>query len=63
VLPQQFLQQMKVGARLFAVVGDPPAMAARLITCTGAGVYISIDLFETSVAPLAHAPAGERFSF
>ena len=63
VLPQQFLQQMKVGARLFAVVGDPPVMAARLITCTGEGVYNSIDLFETSVAPLAHALAGERFSF
>jgi protein-L-isoaspartate(D-aspartate) O-methyltransferase len=63
VLPQQFLQQMKVGARLFAVVGSSPAMAARLITCTGDGVYSSIDLFETSVAPLAHALAGERFHF
>lgn len=63
VLPQQFLQQMKVGARLFAVVGSPPVMAARLITCTGDGAYSSIDLFETSIAPLANAPAGERFSF
>jgi protein-L-isoaspartate(D-aspartate) O-methyltransferase len=63
VLPQQFLQQMKAGARLFAVVGNPPVMAARLITCTGDGVYNSIDLFETSIAPLANAPAGERFSF
>jgi protein-L-isoaspartate(D-aspartate) O-methyltransferase len=54
---------MKVGARLFAVVGVPPVMAARLITCTGEGVYNSIDLFETSIAPLAHALAGERFSF
>jgi len=63
VLPQQFLQQMKAGARLFAVVGNPPVMAARLITCTGEGVYNSIDLFETSVAPLVNALAGERFSF
>jgi protein-L-isoaspartate(D-aspartate) O-methyltransferase len=63
VLPQQFLQQMKIGARLFAVVGNPPVMAARLITCTGDGVYNSIDLFETSVAPLVHALTGERFSF
>jgi protein-L-isoaspartate(D-aspartate) O-methyltransferase len=63
VLPQQFLQQMEVGARLFAVVGDPPVMVARLITCTGEGVYNSIDLFETSIPPLAHALAGERFSF
>jgi len=63
VLPQQFLRQMKVGARLFAVVGSPPVMAARLITCTGDGVYNAIDLFETSIAPLANALAGERFSF
>ena len=63
VLPQQFLQQMKVGARLFAVVGNPPVMAARLVTCTGEGIYNSIDLLETSIAPLANALAGERFSF
>jgi protein-L-isoaspartate(D-aspartate) O-methyltransferase len=62
-LPQQFLQQMKVGARLFAVVGNPPVMAARLVTCTGDSVYSSIDLFETSIAPLAHALATERFRF
>jgi protein-L-isoaspartate(D-aspartate) O-methyltransferase len=63
VLPQEFLKQMKVGARLFAVVGTLPAMAARVITCTGDGVYNSVDVFETSIAPLAHAPEGERFSF
>jgi protein-L-isoaspartate(D-aspartate) O-methyltransferase len=63
VLSQQYLQQMKVGARLFAVVGNPPVMAARLVTCTGEGVYNSIDLLETSIAPLANALLGERFSF
>ena len=63
VLPQQFLQQLKVGGRLFAVVGNPPAMAARLVTCTGEGAYNCIDLLETNIAPLANALAGERFSF
>ena len=63
VLPPQLLQQMKVGARLFAVVGNPPVMAARLITCTGEDIHTSIDLFETCVAPLANALASERFSF
>jgi len=63
VLPQQLLQQMRPGARLFAVVGNPPVMAARLITCTGEGVYSSIDLLETRIAPLSNALAGERFSF
>ena len=63
VLPQQLLQQMKAGARLFAVVGDPPVMAARLITCTGEGAYNSIDLLETRIAPLVNALEGERFNF
>lgn len=63
VLPQQFLQQMKPGARLFAIVGNLPVMTARLITCAGDGVYNTVDLFETNIAPLANAPAGERFNF
>ena len=63
MLPPQFLQQLSVGGRLFAVVGNPPVMAARLVTCTGVGAYDTIDLFETSLAPLAHALAGERFKF
>ena len=62
-LPQQLLQQMKPGGRLFAVVGRPPVMAARMVTCTGEGVYNSIDLLETQLAPLANALEGERFSF
>ena len=54
---------MKTGARMFAVVGNPPVMAARLITCTGEGVHNAIDLLETRIAPLTNALAGERFSF
>jgi protein-L-isoaspartate(D-aspartate) O-methyltransferase len=63
VLPQQFLQQLSPGGRLFAVVGDPPVMAARLITRTGGDAYNSIDLFETCTAPLENALERERFSF
>jgi protein-L-isoaspartate(D-aspartate) O-methyltransferase len=63
VLPPQLLQQMKTGARLFAVIGNPPVMAARLVTCTGEGAHNSVDLLETRIAPLTNALAGERFSF
>jgi len=63
LLPPELLQQMRAGARLFAVVGNPPVMSARLVTCTGEGAYQSIDLLETRIAPLINAPAGERFSF
>ncbi|TSA15541.1 MAG: protein-L-isoaspartate O-methyltransferase [Betaproteobacteria bacterium] len=62
-IPRNLLQQMRTGARLFAVVGTAPVMAARLITCTGDAVYSSIDFLETQIAPLTNAPAGERFSF
>lgn len=63
ILPQALLQQLKPGGRLFAVVGSPPVMAARLVTCTGTGVYSSIDVLETRIAPLANALSGERFNF
>ncbi len=63
ILPQPLLQQLKVGGRLFAVVGKAPAMAARVFTCTGEGAYSSLDLLETCIAPLANALEGERFSF
>lgn len=63
MLPPQFLQQLSVGGRLFAVVGSLPVMTARLVTCTGEGVFNTVDLFETCLAPLAHALTGERFKF
>lgn len=63
VLPPSFLAQLKTGGRLFAVVGDPPVMEARLITCLGQGSHHTIDLFETSLAPLKNALQRGRFQF
>ena len=63
VLPQAFLQQLEVGGRLFAIVGEPPAMTARLVSCTGPGAFHSVELFETVVAPLANAEQPSRFRF
>ena len=63
VLPRAFLDQLEVGGRLFAVVGEPPVMTARLVTCTAAGAFNTIDLFETVVAPLANAEQPSRFRF
>jgi len=63
VLPQQLMQQVKAGARVFAVIGNPPVMTARLITCAGEGLHSAIDVLETNIAPLANALAGERFKF
>ncbi|HTQ74970.1 MAG TPA: protein-L-isoaspartate O-methyltransferase [Burkholderiales bacterium] len=63
ILPPAFLAQLKTGGRLFAVVGDPPVMEARLITCIGQGAHHSVDLFETSLAPLKNAMQPGRFQF
>ncbi len=63
VLPPSFLAQLKTGGRLFAVVGDPPVMEARLVTCVGPGSHHTIDLFETSLAPLKNAMQPGRFQF
>jgi protein-L-isoaspartate(D-aspartate) O-methyltransferase len=63
LLPRAFLEQLDVGGRLFAVVGEPPVMTARLVTCTGPGAYNSTDLFETVLAPLVNAERPPRFRF
>jgi protein-L-isoaspartate(D-aspartate) O-methyltransferase len=63
VLPRPFLEQLAPGGRLFAVVGEQPAMEARLVTCSAPGAFATVDLFETVVAPLVNAerPSGFRF--
>ncbi|MBU1690248.1 MAG: protein-L-isoaspartate O-methyltransferase [Gammaproteobacteria bacterium] len=63
VLPEAFQADLKVGGRLFAVVGDSPVMEAQLITCVAKGVYRTTNLFETSVPPLKNAMQPQRFVF
>lgn len=63
VLPETFQSSLKPGGRLFAIVGDAPAMQARSITCVAPGVFESVTLFETVVAPLQNALQPERFVF
>lgn len=63
VLPEAFQANLKVGGRLFAVVGEAPAMEAQLITCIAEGVYRTTNLFETSVPPLKNAMQPQRFVF
>jgi len=63
ILPETFQKNLKAGGRLFAVIGEPPVMEARLITCLAAGAYNSVGLFETCIAPLKNALQPERFVF
>ena len=61
--PESFYQMLNTGGRLFAIVGDAPAMHATLVTCVAPGVFETTTLFETSVAPLINAPQPQRFTF
>lgn len=63
LLPRALLDQLAAGGRLFAVVGEAPAMTARLVTCTAPGAFGSMDLFETVIAPLVNAEHPPRFKF
>jgi protein-L-isoaspartate(D-aspartate) O-methyltransferase len=63
VLPRTLLEQLAPGGRAFAVVGEAPAMNARVVTCSAPGAWRSVDLFETVIASLANAEHPPRFRF
>lgn len=63
VLPQAFLERLNPGGRLFAVVGDAPAMKAVLVRQAERGDFQRIELFETVLAPLDNALQPARFRF
>lgn len=63
VVPRAALESLAPGGRLFAVVGEPPVMTAKLFTCAAAGAWRSVELFETLLAPLANCERPSRFSF
>ena len=51
------------GGRLFAVVGEPPAQQATLVTRIRGEVYRRETLFETVLPPLHNAPRPSAFVF
>jgi protein-L-isoaspartate(D-aspartate) O-methyltransferase len=63
VLCQAFLDRLRPGGRLFAVVGDPPVMKAIVVRHPEAGGFQHAELFETLLKPLVNAPQPSRFRF
>ncbi|MGZ8256459.1 MAG: protein-L-isoaspartate O-methyltransferase family protein [Gallionella sp.] len=63
VLPTAFQNSLKIGGRLFVIVGDAPVMHAKLITCVAEGVFESVTIMESNVAPLQNAQQPKRFVF
>jgi protein-L-isoaspartate(D-aspartate) O-methyltransferase len=63
IVPDSLLNQLKIGGRLWAVVGDEPIMSAQLITRVTQGAWEPVSLFETSIKPLRNAAHPPRFEF
>lgn len=63
VLPDVFLQQLKVGGRLAAIIGTAPIMSAQIVTRVSDTGFDTVKLFETSVTPLKAAVALSHFIF
>lgn len=63
VLPQEMLEQLKIGGRLAAFVGVAPVMKAQIITRVDEKQYRIADVFETYIEPLHNAVQPPRFKF
>ncbi len=63
VLPEIFLQQIKVGGRILAIIGEAPVMSAQRITRESEHGYATDKLFETVVKPLHNAVTPSHFKF
>jgi protein-L-isoaspartate(D-aspartate) O-methyltransferase len=59
----RFVMALKPDGRLFVVVGDVPAMDARLIRRTGENEWQTESLFETELTPLVNASTPPQFLF
>lgn len=62
-VPEAILKQLRLGGRLAAIVGAAPVMRAQLITCTGEGIFNTVNMFETVVPALENFKAAPAFSF
>ncbi|MRR56911.1 MAG: protein-L-isoaspartate O-methyltransferase [Deltaproteobacteria bacterium] len=62
-LPQELKEQLKIGGRLFAIVGEAPVMTAVLVTRITADSFRTVVLFETLAAPLSQVSATAKFVF
>ena len=59
----RFVQALNPDGRLFVVVGDAPAMDARLVKRTGDNEWETESLFETELQPLVNGSTPPGFLF
>ncbi|MBT8092978.1 MAG: protein-L-isoaspartate O-methyltransferase [Gammaproteobacteria bacterium] len=63
IFEPRFVAALAPGGRLFVVVGDAPAMEAKLVERTDSRDWRTLSLFETSLAPLVHGAEPPQFTF
>lgn len=61
-VPQSYKEQLNLGGRIFAIVGEGPAMEATLLTRISDDEWLTEVLFETNVAPLKNIDKPSGFS-
>jgi protein-L-isoaspartate(D-aspartate) O-methyltransferase len=59
----RFERALRVGGRLFVIVGERPIMEARRVVRVGEAAWATQSLFETVVDPLLNARRPETFRF
>jgi protein-L-isoaspartate(D-aspartate) O-methyltransferase len=62
-VPQALLDQLKVGGRLIAIVGEEPVMQATLHTRTSASTWDHRELWDTFAPRLLGFTQPSRFHF
>jgi protein-L-isoaspartate(D-aspartate) O-methyltransferase len=62
-IPQGLKENLQIGGRLFAVVGEAPVMEAVLVTRVNANEWREEALFETVLPPLKGKEQAEAFVF
>jgi len=60
---RRFERALRVGGRLFLVVGRAPVMSAKLVVRTGEDEWVAENLFETVIDPMVNAATPSGFSF
>jgi protein-L-isoaspartate(D-aspartate) O-methyltransferase len=63
VYDARFERALRLGGRLFAVVGSAPVMEALVVRRVDDGEWIRESLFETVIDPLINATAAQGFVF
>ena len=62
-LPKALMQQVRVGGRIAAIIGDAPAMTTVVCHRTGEDAWKTVPIFETVVKRLREAAHESRFEF